>query len=311
MYEYCISVYESELAPEDYKENARQHPRANPVISEKRVLRNAIKSGMEQDRDMLNSPATSSTTPQPATTTTHGGSNMTMTEKIAEKLTPAFAKGPDVAHSTSSNAVSRTPSANLSSQASSGSPLTSSVSSPTQNSSSSVVLLGGRNTGSEGEPMKDYLMNKFESRNYEETHSQVTPETVSHRRGSSNAGVMDKVKGAVNSLLRYEDSSPTDYSSATQNLPFSLHSGNNASPSVKNYVVNESEAGNDEKTRSQVTSETMSRRKGSIINEGVMEKFKGAVNSLLRNEEPSQQYAVKTPATSSITNNQEGISTSS
>ncbi|XP_010106533.2 uncharacterized protein LOC21407997 [Morus notabilis] len=31
-------MYESELAPESYKEIARQHPRANPVISEKTLF---------------------------------------------------------------------------------------------------------------------------------------------------------------------------------------------------------------------------------------------------------------------------------
>ena len=36
-------MYESELAPEGYKENARQNPRAVPVISEKHVLASSVK----------------------------------------------------------------------------------------------------------------------------------------------------------------------------------------------------------------------------------------------------------------------------
>ncbi|XVF46564.1 hypothetical protein PTKIN_Ptkin03bG0037100 [Pterospermum kingtungense] len=36
-------MYESELAPEGYKENARQHPRASPVIPETHVLASNIK----------------------------------------------------------------------------------------------------------------------------------------------------------------------------------------------------------------------------------------------------------------------------
>ncbi|KAE9585991.1 hypothetical protein Lal_00010121 [Lupinus albus] len=56
-------MYESEVAPEGYKENARQHPRANPVISEKHVLHSPTK---EKQHSLVNS----TTTTQPATTTT-------------------------------------------------------------------------------------------------------------------------------------------------------------------------------------------------------------------------------------------------
>ncbi|KAI7983731.1 hypothetical protein LOK49_LG15G01344 [Camellia lanceoleosa] len=42
-------MYESELAPESYKETARQHPRAIPVVSEKHVLSGSVKHEMEQE----------------------------------------------------------------------------------------------------------------------------------------------------------------------------------------------------------------------------------------------------------------------
>ncbi|RAL42389.1 hypothetical protein DM860_012172 [Cuscuta australis] len=58
-------VYESELAPEDYKETARQHPRADPLFSEKSVfpLQAATKPGNEKEAGEERSNATE---PQPS-----------------------------------------------------------------------------------------------------------------------------------------------------------------------------------------------------------------------------------------------------
>ena len=89
---YYISVYESELAPEEYKEYARQHPRANPVISEKHVLHNAVKLGAEQDQQKSRGAVSAR-----FTTTTP---NMT-SETTAQKLTPVY-----VGVSNAANAIS-------------------------------------------------------------------------------------------------------------------------------------------------------------------------------------------------------------
>ncbi|TKY48391.1 hypothetical protein E2542_SST25809 [Spatholobus suberectus] len=207
-------MYESELAPEGYKENARQHPRANPVISEKHVLKNTVKLGVRQDQEKPRGPVnvkSTTTTTQPATITPTPP-NMT-SETIAQKLTPAYTRGSNAAHSISSKiqaAVSTAPPAanNMSSQTSSTAPLTSSVPSPKQNSPSSSAPLN-KNTSQKGASVKDYLMNKSEPRDDAKTVSQpqVTSEATSPMRTSSNAGVMDKVIGAVNSLLSNEEPS--------------------------------------------------------------------------------------------------------
>ena len=71
------------------------------------------------------------------------------------------------------------------------------------------------------------------------------------------------------------------------------------SASVKDYSMNKSEPRDDAKTVSQpqvMISEATSPKRTSS-NAGVMDKVRGAVNSLLGNEEPSQQYGVKTPTT--------------
>ncbi|XP_057730354.1 uncharacterized protein LOC130945669 [Arachis stenosperma] len=120
-------MYESEVAPEIYKENARQHPRADPVISEKHVLHNT---------------ASFSTT---------------RNEKIAEKVIPAYSNmgSPSSASFTSSS--SSPPPVNIS----------------TTKSDASVI--------------------------YESTSPRKAP--------SNNAGMMEKVIGAVNSLLGNEEPS--------------------------------------------------------------------------------------------------------
>ncbi|XP_061337935.1 low-temperature-induced 65 kDa protein-like [Gastrolobium bilobum] len=158
-------IYESELAPDEYKENARQHPRASPVICEKHVLRSNVKSGVEQDQEKPLSPVKSTTTETQPTTTTTPCPNKTMTETVAE--------GSYAAHSMSSknHAVSSTPPTNMSSQTCSITPPNSSFLSHTQNSSTSSPPLREKNTS------------------------------------SNNAGVMEKVRGAVNSLLRNEEPS--------------------------------------------------------------------------------------------------------
>ncbi|XP_027343402.1 uncharacterized protein LOC113855972 [Abrus precatorius] len=177
-------MYESELAPEGYKENARQHPRANPVISEKHVLQTCIKSGVQQDRENSLGLVNSTTTTQPQTTTpTHAGPNCTMNATIAQKLTPIIVGGSDSSNSLSSktHAVSTTPQGNTFCQTCSPAP------SPVQYSSSPYASLSGGNTSSNGATV---------------TYEETTPSIY-----TSNVGVIEKVKEAVNSLLWNEEPS--------------------------------------------------------------------------------------------------------
>lgn len=73
-------MYESELAPEGYKETAKKHPRSVSVISEKRVLASSVNrhdandQGKEREKEKSPSPH-----------------NKTITETVTEKLAPAYA----------------------------------------------------------------------------------------------------------------------------------------------------------------------------------------------------------------------------
>ncbi|KAE9588158.1 hypothetical protein Lalb_Chr22g0352441 [Lupinus albus] len=233
-------MYESELAPEGYKENARQHPRANPVISEKHVLHSPVKSSVEQDQEKQPSIVKSTTTTQPSTTTTHHGPNMKMTEKnLAEKLSPAYeeASHSDAANSISSKiqglSVSRTTTAKMSSQTSSIAPPTPSITSAPlsrQTSLSTSPSINGRYTISpKGASVKEYLKIKFEPGNDEKVLSEVIYEAMSPRRTTttSDAGVIDKVREAVNSLLHNEEPSQQYGNKTTSSQTPAIVSTNN------------------------------------------------------------------------------------
>ncbi|KAI9107742.1 hypothetical protein K1719_021078 [Acacia pycnantha] len=75
-------MYESELAPEAYRENARQHTRATPVIGDNHVLHSPLKSGGDMDRQRT-------THHHLAAATNPLGSN----KNGAEKPTPTYTKG--------------------------------------------------------------------------------------------------------------------------------------------------------------------------------------------------------------------------
>lgn len=168
------------MAPEEYKENARQHPRANPVISEKRVLK-IVKPGEQQDQENalspIKSPTTRTTFPQLAPITTNSSNqNMTMTN---QKATLSNVKG--------SNASSRSaPSKYGVGSITPVAPLSSSMMQNSSSSSSSSASSSAKNTTS---PKSSY-------------HSQAL---MSPRRSSNGIGVIEKVKGAVNSFLRNDE----------------------------------------------------------------------------------------------------------
>ncbi|KAL5152312.1 hypothetical protein HKD37_13G038483 [Glycine soja] len=247
-------MYESELAPEEYKEYARQHPRANPVISEKHVLHNAVKLGAEQDQQKSRGAVSAR-----FTTTTP---NMT-SETTAQKLTPVYVGVSNAANAISSKiqAVSSSTTAPAANDMSSH---TSSLPSSSMQNSSSASLSGKNTSCQKSASLRDNLMNQCE-------------------QGDRARNVPTMQKSSSLSASMTENKNITSLMSA----------------SVKDYSMNKSEPRDDAKTVSQpqvMISEATSPKRTSS-NAGVMDKVRGAVNSLLGNEEPSQQYGVKTPTT--------------
>ena len=254
-----ISVYESEMAPEGYKENVRQHLRMSPRSPQTHVLSNNEKLGLEQAREKTLSRSLSRKATQPAataaTSTTLSGPSKIITKTIAEEnMSPAYAEGSETAQYITSKvhglSVSKP-----------GEDHSSSQTAATTHKPSSLSLRTSRTP-----PAK--------------MPSQTGPSTP---RGSS---------------IRMGTPPPSPPSSAPPGA-------SNTSPtsqiwdkgvSVKEYLMNKFEPGEDEKALSKVISEAMSPRRtpGDV---GVIEKVREAVTSLLRTEEPAKPADTDTTTT--------------
>ncbi|KAK3442078.1 hypothetical protein EUGRSUZ_B02311 [Eucalyptus grandis] len=219
-------MYESELAPEDCKEKARQHPRANPVISEKHLLPNSIDHETEAGKGNPLSP------------------DKTMTETMTEKLTPAYTMVSDATQAITSkiqNApayatdATYTIASKIQNVPGYATDATHAVASKIQNLTVSSPAAGSaagrpaniavrghlRDTPAErkldkGVSVKEYIMHKFEPGEDDRALSQVITEAISPRKGPADGGVVEKVREAVSNLLRNQEaSSTTAFHSAT------------------------------------------------------------------------------------------------
>ncbi|XP_038894200.1 mediator of DNA damage checkpoint protein 1 [Benincasa hispida] len=226
-------MYESELAPEDCKENARQHPRADPVIAENHVLANTIKLASGQDEKPFNSTETSSHmivgssrgNSKTSTEITTANSTMkkiqeneiakpsspskTLTEAVTEKLAPVYSTVTDATHAIASKIQSLTVSAPSNSSTRSSPSTPRKASSPTiQKTSSDPTATQAPKLGKgteqiwdKGVSVKEYLMHKFEPGEDERALSQVLSDALSPRT-KPGVGVVEKMREAVNSMLR-------------------------------------------------------------------------------------------------------------
>ncbi|KAG8387896.1 hypothetical protein BUALT_Bualt02G0069100 [Buddleja alternifolia] len=174
-------MYESEAAPDTYKETARQHPRAVPVVSEKHVLAGSIKcEEAAQENDKPISP------------------NMTITEKLA----PAYAAVSDATHKITSKIAGLT------------------ITSPQAQNNTQTTIPTRMKTDEpqkwdKGVSVKEYFMNKLEPGDDERALSQAITEAISPTKTSGDSGVVERVKDAVTSFFWHEE--PTTNSSS--NIP--------------------------------------------------------------------------------------------
>ena len=222
-------MYESELAPETYRETARQHPREIPVISEKHVLSSSVNCNAEQEKEKTTSP------------------NKTITETVTERLAPAYAAVSDATYALASKVQGLTISTPAASQTTSREAIApqplpgqtvpqtySGTSVPQTYSSSFAPEIGTHANTSEqiwdkGVSVKEYLMHKLEPGEDERALSQVISEAMSprSRRTPGDIGVVEKVREAVTSLLWHEESpkytAANSAKSTTSHLPISTN----------------------------------------------------------------------------------------
>ncbi|MCD7454207.1 hypothetical protein HAX54_023961 [Datura stramonium] len=187
-------MYESEMAPEPYKEAARQHPRADPVLSEKHVTPRSINRDQVIEHDNMEKlPASPS---------------KTITETVTEKLAPAYAVVSDATHAIASK-ISNLALTNFNDDVQE--PENQNVSKTGQSKLGQNVEQNANALKSpvqkwdKGVSVKEYFAEKFEPGEGERSLSQIITEAISPwKAASSDTGTMDKMKGAVTSSIKTE-----------------------------------------------------------------------------------------------------------
>ncbi|CAA3025405.1 Hypothetical predicted protein [Olea europaea subsp. europaea] len=196
-------MYESELAPETYREYARQHPRASPVVSEKHIMPGSVKHETDQqenDRAMSR--------------------NKTMARSASLKLAPS--------HSVTSKFAGLTVKT----------PETQETGDHTALSDSAIhlgdmkklgesSLIGKQFSSSpqkwdKGVSVKEYFLNKLEPGEDERALSQAITDAISPRKTARETGVVEMVKEAVTSFFRHEETSSSVTTKTTTNSSSTL-----------------------------------------------------------------------------------------
>ncbi|KAF3625760.1 hypothetical protein P3S67_009060 [Capsicum chacoense] len=194
-------MYESEQAPEPYKEAARQHPRADPVISEKSVTPRSIKRNQVTEHDN--------------TEILPDSPSKTITETVTEKLAPAYAAVSDATHAIASkfsnltltnndNQVSEIQNAPKVGQFADQKNVNKLGQNVDQNAD---ALSSPTQKWDKGVSVKEYFVEKFEPGEGEKSLSQIITEVMSPRQSASrDTGIVEKMKEAVTSFIQLDDS---------------------------------------------------------------------------------------------------------
>ncbi|XP_021640219.2 uncharacterized protein LOC110635261 [Hevea brasiliensis] len=249
-------MYESEMAPEGYKETARQHPRAIPVVSEKHILTSSVSSSNSDQKSPIPAKAPK-----------------TITETVAEKLAPAYATVTDATHAIASKIQSLTLT-NTDAQAQAPAP-----------APASAPALA---PAPEPEPPEPNLATKA-SLAPKLTAKTSNPPTASPKAMALTPPALPiATKLGKQAPTSMEKDAPKSAPAAARNHPSTGEQIWDKGVSVKEYIMQKLEPGQDEKALSQVISEAISPRK-SPRDASVVEKVKEAVTSLLRNEESSER----------------------
>ncbi|KAK4366382.1 hypothetical protein RND71_014262 [Anisodus tanguticus] len=236
-------MYESELAPEPLKEAARQHPRADPVISEKHVLPTSIKHEVTEPEQVIEHDNTEKLPDNPS---------KTITETVTEKLAPVYAAVSDATHAIASK-ISNLTLTNTDNQESEiqNAPKTGQFADQSnvnklgeyveQNASG---LTSPTQKWDKGVSVKEYFVEKFEPGEGERSLSQIITEAMSPRQAASgDIGILKKMKGAVTSLIRSDESPKTpenSIKSSASNNPISTSATlppMNSNLSSKNIII--------------------------------------------------------------------------
>ncbi|KAI9081844.1 hypothetical protein K1719_036106 [Acacia pycnantha] len=222
-------MYESELAPEQYKEKARQRPRAN-AMSEKHGQPSCVKSRVEGDKEASPSPSKSKKiAAHNAAGQSETTPDSTVTQSFPSKFSGLSVEPPERASSsapTTPRKVSspKTPKAKTASKA-----FHDASNMPPHASSAPATPQGSAPNGyrdqiwDKGISVKEYLMNKFEPGEDDRALSQVISEAISPRKAPRDKGVVEKFRDAVTSLLRNDEPSQSLVTQTSPEIPVSTN----------------------------------------------------------------------------------------
>lgn len=205
-----VSVYESEQAPEDYKEApTTQHSAPPVVIAEKHVLKARNNMGTATESKTLTQTAKDKmgTTTESRTLTQSAKDNMGTTTTTTESKTLTQSTNDMGVTGPACNQVSQT--TQVITSKTHGPP----VELMANTTDTTVVESSPTGTGQnwdKGVSVKEYLMQKLEPGEEEKALSRVISEAMSPGKLGNNGemGVVDKVKEAVSSLLGIEEQHP-------------------------------------------------------------------------------------------------------
>ncbi|KAJ7980815.1 Low-temperature-induced protein [Quillaja saponaria] len=300
-------MYESELAPEEYRANARQHPRAIPFISEKHVLTSSVKEGVgKTSQEKPHSP------------------NRRATQAATANLSPkATAQAMTSKPLSPNNKATQAATVKLSSpEKATAQAMTSKPPSPNKTATqvATAKLLSPNKATAQAmtsEPLSPHkIRTETASSNPHDPNKTIT-ETVTEKLAPAYATVSDathaiasKIQSLTISNPAAEQPSSVPAAQQPSLAPAAPQSGMHANSSdkmwdkgdkgvsIKEYVMNESEPGEDERAPSQVISEAISTRR-TPGDAGVVEKVREAVTSLLRIDEPSRNTATHSATSTS------------
>lgn len=240
-------MYESELAPEGYKEKARLNPRLIPVISEKHVLSSSIKENEKppspnktvngqqnenpsnktvtvQENEKPPNPPTQSKALTDIVTEKPNSPDKTLTETVTGKLAPAYATVSDATHAIASKIQGltvSTPSASESNEQDNLATLKQATS-ETDTKTNPETEKQESPTGQKwdkGVSVKEYIKHKFEPGEEERALSKVITDVMSPKKSPREGGVVGKMKEAVTSFLWQEESPQSSMTQSHTNAP--------------------------------------------------------------------------------------------
>ncbi|XP_010520259.1 PREDICTED: low-temperature-induced 65 kDa protein [Tarenaya hassleriana] len=187
-------MYESEMAPVEMKETARQHPRADPVIPENHVLSVPAKHGsdLEQQKPTGSDMTKTGYAPENLALAdkkeeSWASKSKTVAETVTEKLAPAYAKVSDVTQAIGAKIQGLAVSASMVQNTERGDvsgtdkPITIGTDNPVDSESK---------VWDKGVSVKEYIMQKFEPGEDDRALSRVISEAISPRKASGHGGTV-------------------------------------------------------------------------------------------------------------------------